>query len=199
MAYKRLRLRRINRLLEHGFSKQEARQLTGMRTVYPDGSIRVSTIILNRPYIRMMMRDRRRKLRQADKEGLSRAEFFRRTYQDYLDKGWITPTGDIDYWKEFRYYYNQAVRLGAYKPPPEKRTYDPNKPHKKKTADGLIDREHVRRQAAKYRAKTEAVPRAVSGDRAVWIEQLKASMKDAKTPEQREQFRQQIIRLGGQP
>ncbi len=219
MAYKRLRLRRINRLIESGFSNQEARNFTAMKTLYPDGTTRITSIILSRPYVRLMMRERRAKYRQAQKRGMSKAAFQRINSQEYIDRGWLTK-GTPDYWKMFRHYYNQAIRLGLYRPPPKK--YDPSKPHKKLVGE-QIDREYVRKQSQKYRdrerggkpkgfvsAQYDADGKLIGGltrdertgrykavTSSEWISQLRESMNKAKTPEQKEQFRKQIERLGG--
>ncbi|KKN50925.1 hypothetical protein LCGC14_0627900 [marine sediment metagenome] len=224
MAYKRLRLRRMNRLVESGFSKQEARNFTAMKTTYPDGSVTINTIILNRPYIRLMMRERRKQFRNAKKQRMSMTAFRSMIQQQYIDKGWLTPEGNPDYWRMFRYYYKQAITLGSYKPPPEKRVYDPDKPHKKKVGEQL-DREHIKKQAQKYRDRErvgtpkgfvstqyDADGKLLGGVmrdehtgqyKAVasseWIKQLRQSMKEAKTPEQKAQFQKQIEKLGGNP
>jgi len=199
MAYRPLRQRRINRLEKYGFTHSEAINLTWLKTVYPSGEVRHSSIILNRPYVKLMMRERYKKYRQAIKERVSKAEWRRRVNKEYEDNGWLTPKGTPDYWAMFRFYYKKSIQLGDYKPPPQKRTYDPDKPHKKRTGEGLIDREHIKRQRAKYKAKTLTQPRVVSGDTKQWIEQLKTSMREAKTTQQREQFRKQIENLGGTP
>lgn len=142
--FKKLRTRRINRLMEYGYSYKEAVALTGMKSVYAGGEKRRQSIILSRPYTRLMMRDRLRRYRNLQAMGISPEEYRRMVYDRYRDMGWIDEEGNPDYWKEFRFWRREAINLGLYIPPKGGH-------HKKTLLEGGIDREYVRRQAKKYR------------------------------------------------
>jgi len=160
--YRKLRLRRISRLSEIGYSRREALSWTAMRTEYPDGSIRFSSIVLSRPYTRLMLRDRYKKYLKAKENGLTDAEFRKQIFDEYVSRGWITKDGRPDIWAELRWWRRQAIKLGMYEPRKYPRRYDSSKPHRKLSAGGGIDRAHVRRQAKKYRDnKKEAKAKGV--------------------------------------
>jgi len=133
-------------------------------------------------------------VRKAIKEGNTKAQIKELIINEYVENRWLTEKGTPDYWKMFRHFYRKAIQLGLYKKPPRK--YDPSKPHKKMVGEQL-DREHIKKQATKYRGKAKTQPKTVTGDTSEWIEQLKKSMNEARTPEQKEQFKKQIERLGG--
>ena len=199
--YRKLRVRRINRLVEHGFLRDEAINLTALKTRYPSGLTITQSIVLGRPYIKAMMRDRLAKLRQSQKDGLSLEEYRRQIYKDYADKGWLKPDGTLDYWAMFRWWRDKAISEGkdTGSPPPKARVYDPSKPHKKVTSEGEIDKEWIAKQRKGYANRDKALgsPRGVTKPQ--WIEELRESMRTAESPQQRAQFRQQIVNLGGTP
>lgn len=197
--YKRLRVRRINRLTGYGFLREETINLTALKTRYTSGRTITQSIVLGRPYIQMMLRDRLAKYRQAQRDGLSLAEYKRQIYKDYADKGWIKPDGTPDYWAMIRWNREEAIRQGKEtgSPPPKPRVYDPSKPHKKLTPTGKIDKEYIAAQRKQYQKRDTASGKPSKVSKSQWIEQLRESARTAKTPERQRQFEQQIRRLGG--
>lgn len=134
--YKPMRQRRINRLQEAGFTHKEAVGLTGLRH---NGK---PVIVLKRKLTRDMMKARKRSRKYEIKDA----------YDSSFAMAQDLNTNEA--WKIFKYYRRQAIDSGVIDETPRK--YDSNKPHKKLTADGQIDRDHVRRQAAHYREKQRA-------------------------------------------
>lgn len=133
--YKPMRQRRINRLVDAGFTHKEAVGLTGLRH---NGK---PVIVLKRKMTKNLLKARKRRdigLKDYANDFLALAR----------------RSDDPEAWSIFRYYHRQAIDAGVMEETPRK--YDPNKPHKKLTSDGRIDRDHIRRQAANYREKQRA-------------------------------------------
>ena len=151
--YRKLRLRRIARWMANGFFRKEAVKLTALegRNPFTGRTFSVS-LPVTRTYVKAMMRHRYAMYRQAQKEGLSNAEYERRVYDYYASKGWINPDGSLDYWAEIRDYQRKTdYRFRQARTP-----YDPSKPHKK-LKDGEIDKAHIASQRKRYQkqAKTK--------------------------------------------
>lgn len=151
----KLRVRRINRWMSNGFTRQEALNFTALKSTNKwTGKITTVAIPTTRPYARAMMRQRARMLEQARRDGITAAEYRKRVYDYYKSNGWLTPGGQIDYWAEIRHYQRKTDYHWMGRRPP----YDPSKPHKKKATDGSIDYSHIRRQSRKYRQQAKAQP-----------------------------------------
>lgn len=181
----KLRVRRINRWMLNGFSRQEALNLTALKSVNKWTNQEYTVAIpTTRPYTKAMLRHRASMLRQAKKDGITAKEYWQRVYNYYKDNGWLTPDGKIDYWAELRHYQRQTDYHWAGKRPP----YDPNKPHKKKDREGGIDYSHTRKQAKKYRSKGQATTKfkGKPPTRDKLLETARTSLRNAKTPKQRE-------------
>lgn len=134
--YKPMRQKRINRLRESGFTQKEAVGLTGLKQ---NGR---PVVVLNRKVVKDMMRARRKQI-------IVDLAFYT---QDLLDVARDTDTTEA--WAIFRYYHRMAIDSGAIEETPRK--YDPNKPHKKLTAEGQIDRDHVNLKKREYRERQKS-------------------------------------------
>lgn len=195
----KLRVRRVNRWMANGFTRQEALQLSAMKSTNKwTGETRAIPIPTTRPYARAMLRQRAAILRQAKRDGITATEYRKRVYDYYKSNGWLTPDGKPDYWAEIRHYQRQTDyhRIGKHPP------YDPSKPHKKKGGEGGIDYSHTRRQAKGYRAEGKlkaTMPTRTPPDKDKLIQMARTGYRNATTPKKREVFEQWIRNLGERP
>lgn len=107
--------------MEYGYTRHEAMLFTRL----PLKSGGYTSIVLSRPYTKLMLRDRRRLVK--------------------ADIPVIPIQTTVGAWAEWRLWYLESIRRGDYIPPLQHKT------HKKLMADGNIDREWVNRKARELR------------------------------------------------
>lgn len=108
MAFKTRRQNRYNYLREHGFMPFEAKTLSARP--------------LKLPYMKEMVKDRMKVVKQASKEGWTKKKYRATIYQMYDAKAWKMDSGRNSSWAMSHYYKDlHKAKHPDYKSPAPKR------------------------------------------------------------------------------
>lgn len=145
-------------------------------------------------YVKDCIADRLKLRLKAEKQGLTRRQFWYIVRLHYYDKGWVTPKtsenkariGKPDIYVMLKWFRRRATIPEDYAPKPH------HKPYR------LLDRATVLAQKAKYRVKERTaalIGKRPSGDVRDWIKQLRGTLAKTTDPVRIAQLEAQVARL----